>query len=101
MSPEEINRYLNNQTRTWKIDDATLEDLSNDVQAVVNCTREGDTILFDISSSLKPSTRIEIPRRLTISASIEGDPADGIFPETTNKTTFVCPSKSQGVFLIS
>lgn len=96
-----IERYLNANTRTWRIDDAALSEVDNDLQAIVNCSEEGDLILLDVTDNIQPSRRIVIPWQLTWSARMRDTTLqDGVFPESRRKTTFNCPNEDEGVFFI-
>lgn len=94
-------RQLNPATRTWLIDNDALDDLGNDLQALINCTQEGDMVLFNVSETITPASRIVIPWRLTISGAVENTALEaGIFPVAVKRVRFACPEGGIGVFLI-
>ena len=76
--------------RTWNVTDETVAE--HGIQAIINCTEEGDIISFKTTRVVKPPSRIVIPRRLTI----EG-PADRSMDGQT--ATFTCPD-GDGLFLL-
>ena len=96
-----MRRYLDAETRTWRVDDDVLEAIDSDLQVIVNCTAEGDTLLFDVSGAVRPSARVIIPWSLTISsATEETQRGDGLYPQSRTKIPFTCPRKGEGVFLV-
>lgn len=97
----QINQYLDTDTRTWRINDQTLAELENHLQSIINCTQEGDTVLFDVSEVIIPAGRVTIPWRLTLSTAVSSTNLDdGIFPQTETRTAFRCPRENEGVFVI-
>ena len=97
----QINRYLDTDTRTWRIDDSALDQLENDLQSVVNCTQEGDIILFNVSEPVRPARRVTIPWNLTLSADTDStDPVDDLFPRARNKAILTCPEENVGVLFV-
>ena len=97
----QINEYLDEGTRTWLIDDSALDELESDLQSIVNCTQEGDVILFDVSGRIRLASRVTIPWRLTLSSDIYGlDAADEVVPRASRRATFNCPRRTEGVFYV-
>lgn len=96
-----MGQYLNEDTRTWLIDDDALDAIGNDVQTVVNCTQAGDSVFFNVSGTITPASPITIPWRLRLSAYVENaNLVDGVFPQTQGKTIFRCPRENKGIFII-
>ena len=96
-----MTEYLDTATRTWRIDGAALNAIDNDVQAIVNCTTEGDTLLFDVGVVIRPRARITIPWNLTISAATgRTRRVNGLYPKAPQKATITCPTEGEGVFLV-
>ena len=96
-----LGGLLDEATRTWLIDDDALDEVENDLQSIINCTREGDVVLFDVARSIRPVRRVTIPWNLTLSANTESaDLGGGVFPRTRAKATFRCPSRNEGVFFV-
>ena len=101
LSERVIERVLDDDSRTWLIDDELWEDIDEDLQEIVNCSEEGDILLFDVSDTLQPSGQITLPWSLTLSAVTPSTRLfDGIFPEARRKTTFTCQPDIQTLFLV-
>ena len=97
----QIQAFLDPAERIWRVDEAVLDAIDSDLQSLVNCTREGDTLLFDVRGTIKPTTRVTIPWSLTMSAVTDSTRlVDGIYPRAPKKTSFTCPDIQQGVFLV-
>ena len=97
----QIQEYLEPVERIWRVDAAVLDAIDSDLQSLVNCTLEGDTLLFDVRGTIKPTTRVTIPWSLTMSAVTDSTRlVDGIYPRAPKKTSFTCPDFQQGVFLV-
>ena len=90
LSREEVNAHLDDATRTWNVTDETLTDPG--IQAIVNCTDEGDTISLQTTTPVKPSERIVIPWKLTITGT-----ADNSMNEEA--VIMTCPD-GDGLFLL-
>ena len=96
----QVNQYLDRSTRTWHVDATALDDVEHDLQSIVNCTLEGDLVLFDVTETIRLATRVTIPWRLTLSANVDSnDTVDGVFLRSLRKATFRCPSRN-GVFFV-
>ena len=94
-------RYLDLATRTWTLDAADLDDIDNDIQAIIDCTLAEDTVLLTTTKAIRPASRVTLPWPLTVSASVPSvGLSDGVFPRAENRTTFRCPGENQGVFLV-
>ena len=97
----EQDAYLDEATRTWIIDGDALNEVDNDLQTIVNCTREGDTVLFNTTENIRPSSSIIIPWSLAFGTySEETGLAGNVSLETRRKTVLRCPQRNEGVFLI-
>ena len=96
-----MQEYLDNDTRSWRIDDAALDTINDDLQIIINCTAEGDIVLLDVDKVIRPPARIIIPWNLTIRAVTEATDRAGSLPSQSRiKTFFTCPRKGRGVFLV-
>lgn len=87
----EVRSLLNEVTRTWRVADAVLKE--HDLQDIIDCTIEGDTISLQTTQRIQPRKRLEISQNLTI---------DGAWSQRNNvpRASMTCPSKSEGLFLI-
>ena len=101
LTRREKERYTTLDGRKWLINDAVLEEVDNDLQMIINCTQEGDVVSFDVMDVIKPSSLVTIPWQLTINAYVDGgDFNDGDLMPQTTRTTFTCPQKNSGLFLV-
>ena len=90
MSETEKSALLDEATRTWIVTDEALEEYG--IQAIVDCTDEGDTISLQTTTPVKPPERIVIPWKLTITGSAD-ESMDG------EAVTMTCPD-GEGLFLL-
>ena len=78
-----------------------LDAIDSDVQSLVDCTNEGDALLFDSTKIIRPSARVVLPWPLTLSAFVEhAELEEGVFPKALKKATFTCPHENEGIFLV-
>ena len=97
----DIRRYLDESSRTWSVDDDAIDEIDSDVQSLVDCTKEGDVLLFNSTKIIRPSARVVLPWPLTLSAFVEhAELEEGVFPKAVKKATFTCPRDNEGVFLV-
>ena len=89
MSETEKSALLDEATRTWIVTDEALEEYG--IQAIVDCTDEGDTISLQTTTPVKPPERIVIPWKLTITGSTDDIDGDAV--------TMTCPDRD-GLFLL-
>ena len=83
------------------MDDVVLREVRNDLQFIINCSQDGDKILFDIDGSIRLASRVTLPWSLTLSAVTETLETDGgVLRPSRKKATFICPSENEGVFLV-
>ena len=100
LSQEEISAMLDDQRRVWMVDEAVVRRLDNDVQLLIDCTQEGDSVFFPAGSHIRPSRRVEIPWRLTVgtfagSTSATDETAFG----RRERTVFSC-RRNRGLFYV-
>ena len=101
MSRSELRRYLDTSTRTWRIDDAVFEAIDSDLQVIVNCTTEGDTLVFDVTVAIQPAATVIIPWNVTISAATgRVRSVEGLYPSAPRKASITCPGDGEGAFLV-
>ena len=103
LTQEDKQRYTSTGDTTWIVNDAVLEEIDNDLQAIVNCSREGDVLSFDVTDVVQPSSLVVIPWRLTLSSSVDGDGSDsndGDLTRQMKRTRFTCPQENSGLFLV-
>ena len=100
MTRSEIAAMYHVESRTWLLDDRGLDSISGDVQSVIDCSDDGDIVLFNVVAPIEPPRRITIPRNLTLSSTTASvDLERGVFPKADRQTVFRCPRKG-GVFLV-
>ena len=96
-----LKEHLNETTRTWRINRSLLDDVENDIQVIVNCTKPGDVLTFSPKRRIRPSSRIVIPWPLTLTAPVNSSKLEeGVFPRSDSKATFTCPNRREGVYLV-
>ena len=103
LSPGQVDRYLETATRTWSFDDDALESVQNDLQLLINCTRNGDILVFNATQIIRPKERVTVPWPLTLSAAVGDDAevvAEDVFPLSQTTVRFMCPKDNEGLFLI-
>ena len=83
----EKSTLLDEATRIWNATHETVE--GHGIQAIVNCTEEGDTISLKTVITVKPPERIVIPWKLTITGSAD----------SMGETAMTCPD-GDGLFLL-
>ena len=100
LSKRTLRKHLNETTRTWRISRSLLDEVEDDIQVIVNCTRPGDVLTFT-ARRIRPSSRVVIPWPLTLTASVDSfEVEEGVFPRSGAKATFTCPNRREGVFLV-
>ena len=93
--------HLSADSGVWLIDDDGLSAVANDLQSIVNCTNNGDVILFNTTKMIRPSSRVVVPWNLTLSAYVENPRrVDSAFPLSATKARFTCHQKNAGLFLL-
>ena len=104
LSPRQVDRYLENETRTWSFDDNALESMEDDLQLLINCTQNGDILLFNTERIIRPKARVIVPWPLTLSAAVndgsEAAAAADVFPLSQTTVQFMCPRDNEGLFLV-
>jgi len=91
LSESQTDSWYNETTHRWLVDDDVLAELDNDVQAVINCTSENDTVMFRSESTLKPRNTITIPWNLTLSGYLQGNlMTRGRISKAGNKVRLTC-----------
>ena len=101
LSERTIREHLNETTRTWRISRSLLDDVEDDIQVIVNCTKPGDVLTFGPRRRIRPSSRIVIPWPLTLTAPVSSfELEESMFPLSDTKMTFTCPNRGEGVFLV-
>ena len=95
------DRYTSEDGKTWLVSSVVLREIDNDLQKIVDCTKEGDIISFNVTDVVRPSSRVTIPRQLTLATQVEStDSPDDVLSRSTTKTRFTCPYENSGLFLV-
>ena len=101
LTEEQTRRSLDEETRTWHIDETMLDELNDDLQTIVQCTEDGDVLQIRASRTVRPTARVVIPWSLTIGAEPEEvDLRDGVLPKEPKRIVLSCPDDNQGIFLV-
>ena len=91
---------LDDQRRVWLVDNAVVKRLDHNVQSLIACTQEGDSVLFRAGSHIRPSRRVEIPWRLTLGTFSESaSAADGTESSRKEGVVFSC-RRNRGLFYV-
>ena len=94
-----VDRYRQ-EDGTWRLDDDFLRE-GTDLQSIINCTTEGDAIVFDTTRRINLTSRVIVPWTLTLSGGVERpERVDGVVRQSARQATFTCPEKNAGIFLI-
>ena len=101
LTEEQTRRSLDEETRTWHIDETMLDELNDDLQTIVQCTEDGDVLQIRASRTVRPTARVVIHWSLTIGAEPEEvDLRDGVLPKEPKRIVLSCPDDNQGIFLV-
>ena len=99
LSKARRRRYLNAKTREWLLNSAVLDEIQDDLQLIVNCSRPGDVLLLDTTKTIRPPLRTVISWPLTISGYVPGGEHDRVNTAASEKRTIlVCPQMNEGLF---
>ena len=100
LTEKEIDDIFDAESRRWTVDDQFLKEISHDLQKIVNCSREGDVVLLDVTTTVRPPRRITLPHDLTLRSSRTKTGREGsTSAKRQRKTRFECPPGS-GVLLL-
>ena len=101
LTKRSLEEHLNETTRTWHINRSILDDVEDDIQVIINCTKPGDVLSFSSQRRIRPSSRIVIPWPLTLTAPVSSsDVEEGVFPLSEAKALFTCPNRREGIFFV-
>lgn len=92
LTEREIGPLLDETTRTWTLNDAALT--QHDLQDVIDCAEEDDTVFLQTREIVQPRQRLRIRQSLVI----KGTPSDGDEVASV-KASITCPL-NQGLLLI-
>lgn len=74
-----VDKFLNTESRIWNVAEDSIG--KHDLQEIVTCAEEGDTIILTATSILQFHDVIKISKNLTIRGPIKND----------SKTSLTCP----------
>ena len=101
LGDQTIREHLNETTRTWRISRSLLDDVEDDIQVIVNCTKPSDVLSFSSKRRIRPSSRVVIAWPLTLTSTVDNSEVEeGVFPRSEVKAVFTCPNRRAGVFLV-
>jgi len=96
LSSAEIERFYDASSAQWRITDEVLEELSNDVQAIVECANDNDTLLFATNQTIKPTRTLIFSHNLTLASQFEsGSTENGVPVPVSEKVRMTCPDSGQ------
>ena len=84
LSTEEVETILDDASRTWSVTE------EHDIQDIIMCTDEGDTISLQTAQTIQPRSQIMISWDLTI---------DGLIDGADETAVMTCPER-EGLFLV-
>ena len=91
--------------KTWSIDYEVLLTHDNSLQPVLDCTNDGDILLFTTDDSFDIEEKMTITKSVTLSATADlstFDPQDtSSMPESEEQAIFECPSKKEGAISVA
>ena len=104
LSGQQRGSYFDDDGNTWLVTDHVLDEIKDDLQAIINCTRADDVVLFDVSTRVRPASRVFIPWSLKLgtrggTADVEGN-ASVATNDVSRRTVFRCPRENEGLFVV-
>ena len=93
LSRTEISALVDD-ARVWNVTDTEIEE--HGIQAIINCTRARDTVSLQTTQTIRPSTRVVIPHRLTVEGDGNGSENNSM---TDRQASLTCPP-NDGLFHI-
>ena len=105
LSGQQRRSYFDEDSRTWRITDHVLDEIKDDLQAIINCTRLDDVVQFDVSTHIRPAARVFIPWSLKLGtrgreADVERLDSGPARTDAPRRTVFSCPRKNEGLFIV-
>lgn len=94
LTQNQIDDVYDESNGIWTLNTEFIEDdLENDIQLIVDCASVGDTIMFDVATTIQPESTIAVTTAdLTFTGYTDDTTIkDEIFPESDSKVTFTCP----------
>ena len=99
LSEKQKKRFAD-ETGTWLVDDAVLDEVENDLQRIIICTKTGDSVVFNVTKTIKPSSRSIISWPLTVNGFAGNEEQSKSVINHSRRTTISCPGQNEGVFTI-
>eukprot|EP00210_Caulerpa_lentillifera_P003967 g3786.t1 len=96
LSDDDVRQFYNQSSRQWLITDEVLEAVSNDVQSIIECAQENDTLLFSTNSIVTPARTLYLSKNLTLGSQYEPNLVDDESQISASEVTrFTCPETEQ------
>eukprot|EP00210_Caulerpa_lentillifera_P003966 g3785.t1 len=96
LSADNVSRIYFQSSRQWLVTDEVLDTVDNDVQLIIECANEDDSIFFRTSSVIRPTRTLNVTKNLTLGTQHEPDfTENGSQISTSEMTRFTCPESRQ------
>eukprot|EP00210_Caulerpa_lentillifera_P003968 g3787.t1 len=96
LSEDDVRQFYNQSSRQWLITDEVLEAVSNDVQSIIECAQENDTLLFTTNAVVTPTRTLNLTKNLTLGSQGEPNLVDNESQISISEVTrFTCPESGQ------
>eukprot|EP00210_Caulerpa_lentillifera_P003962 g3781.t1 len=96
LNEDDVRQFYNQSSRQWLITDAVLDAVSNDVQSIIECAQENDTLLFTTTAVVTPARTLNLTKNLTLSSQDEPNLVDDEGQISTSEVArFTCPESGQ------
>lgn len=89
------SRIYDRSSRLWTVDDSILEELLNDVQLIINCTTEGDTVVFNTRDIIKPRSTLQLLWNLTLTVKLPDIRESNGTSISDSMVWFTCPDSGE------
>lgn len=96
---DDLKFILQPEAGEWTVTDQKLKKIKYDIQRLICCASERDTILFDVTKQIRPKNVTEIKKSLTLATRLKNRKESGD-DDSVARTNFTCPDEKQGIFKI-
>lgn len=88
-----MDRFYDESSQQWLINDVVLEELDSDVQVIVECANEGDVLLLRTHQQIKPARTLKVSKSLILGSKSE-DAIGGVL-SVPERVRLTCPDSGQ------
>lgn len=100
LKEETLSRLYDNTHKIWLLDDSALQEIGNDIQAVIECASVNDILQLSSNQTIKPSRTLSISFPIKIESFFQVDNAKR--EESTQKdlrATLTCPRQGSLLYI--